>query len=293
MSQRPNYEQLYGVGLLDDLHNYFPALLYDSGSFQTVQDVLQYASLQTRRRFDLFSYGLSAYEMNRGMASGSAVNQVVPDYQFYQVPGPIAAARQTPLGGSPIYEPTRYPVQRTQTQNQPQTQTQTQNQQQNQQQTQQQTQNQPQIQRRPRHVQYVVDFEEEEQYNRQPHLSTAMLTALFAGLHPATPTELSALADLVIRLGTTDTAQRLLPVVVRPNQEQITRATEIISPETEQDCAICQDTISVTQQCRKILHCGHGFHKDCIDPWFQQNVQCPVCRFDIREHENQVLNPED
>jgi hypothetical protein len=46
MSNRAsNYETLYGVGLLDDVHNYFPALLYDSDSFRTVQDVLQYVSL--------------------------------------------------------------------------------------------------------------------------------------------------------------------------------------------------------------------------------------------------------
>ena len=76
----------------------------------------------------------------------------------------------------------------------------------------------------------------------------------------------------------------LEPVVVRPTLQQIERATETLTPSSEQDCAICQDTISTSQQCRKILHCGHWFHKDCIDPWFRQNVQCPICRFDIRQH---------
>ena len=55
------YETLYGVGLLDDLHNYFPALLYDIESFRTVQGVLRYIQDQTRNRFDLFSLGSREY----------------------------------------------------------------------------------------------------------------------------------------------------------------------------------------------------------------------------------------
>lgn len=57
----PSYETLYGVGLLDDIHNYFPALLYDSQSFATVPEVLAYVQMQTRQRFDLFSLGRGAY----------------------------------------------------------------------------------------------------------------------------------------------------------------------------------------------------------------------------------------
>ena len=59
------YESLYGVGVLDDIHNYFPALLYEPTSFQTVPEVLAYVQLQTRRRFDLFSLGRAAYIRNQ------------------------------------------------------------------------------------------------------------------------------------------------------------------------------------------------------------------------------------
>ena len=62
MNPNSNYETLYGVGLLDDLHNYFPALLYDSSSFENVQSVLGYIQRQTRNRFDLFSYGQREYQ---------------------------------------------------------------------------------------------------------------------------------------------------------------------------------------------------------------------------------------
>lgn len=56
------YEELYGVGLLDDLHNYFPAILYDSEQFQNVRGILHYIQTQTRNRFDLFSLGHREYQ---------------------------------------------------------------------------------------------------------------------------------------------------------------------------------------------------------------------------------------
>lgn len=45
-------------------------------------------------------------------------------------------------------------------------------------------------------------------------------------------------------------------------------------------CAICQDRGEVTPWRR--LHCGHMYHQQCIDTWFNQNVVCPVCRADVR-----------
>jgi len=56
------YERVYDVGLLDDLHNYFPQLLYRSERFGTVQDVLRYIQEATHRRFNLFDYGRRQYE---------------------------------------------------------------------------------------------------------------------------------------------------------------------------------------------------------------------------------------
>ena len=56
-----NPEIIYGVQLLDDLHNYFPDILYNNQRFTTVQSVLQYITSSTRRRFDLFRYGRSQY----------------------------------------------------------------------------------------------------------------------------------------------------------------------------------------------------------------------------------------
>jgi hypothetical protein len=55
------YETVYGVGLLDDLHNYFPALLYEQHRFHTLRHVFQYVRSQMDTRFNLYRYGASLY----------------------------------------------------------------------------------------------------------------------------------------------------------------------------------------------------------------------------------------
>jgi hypothetical protein len=56
-SQPDDYQYVYNVGLLDDLHNYFPAFLYDSGRFQTPVQVFHYFRSQFNARFNLPSHG--------------------------------------------------------------------------------------------------------------------------------------------------------------------------------------------------------------------------------------------
>ena len=52
------YTQHYYVPLLDDLHNYFPDLLYGPlEQFQTTQDVLRYIQSQVHTRFNLYNSG--------------------------------------------------------------------------------------------------------------------------------------------------------------------------------------------------------------------------------------------
>jgi len=52
MNYLPPY---YGIQLLDDIHNYFPDVLYNSGRFTNVASLLEYIQSQTRERFDRFS----------------------------------------------------------------------------------------------------------------------------------------------------------------------------------------------------------------------------------------------
>lgn len=207
----------------------------------------------------MYSFGLSAYEDGdtRRASGGTGAGSSDP-YQFYQ-----STSRSTRTSPAPAPAPAPTPASAAATRATTNT-----------------------------AYHYVVDLGDEHIEIGEPNLnsmlSPTLLTTLLAGFQPRMRTntqvdELSAVANLLLRLSGA-TPNRLEPVIVRPTAEQIAEATEIARTQTEQDCAICQDTISVTQDCRKILHCGHWFHKDCIDPWFQQNVQCPICRYDIREY---------
>ena len=53
----PAYQYIYNVGMLDDLHNYFPAFLYDTGRFQTLPQAFSYMRSQMNSRFNLQAYG--------------------------------------------------------------------------------------------------------------------------------------------------------------------------------------------------------------------------------------------
>lgn len=48
-------------------------------------------------------------------------------------------------------------------------------------------------------------------------------------------------------------------------------------------CSICQSGYNTQQIIRKINHCGHFYHINCLDQWFENNVKCPECQYDIRE----------
>lgn len=56
-----NYQYVYNVNMLDDLHNYFPDLLYNQEQFQNTRDVLRYIREQTQNRFNLFRRGQNLY----------------------------------------------------------------------------------------------------------------------------------------------------------------------------------------------------------------------------------------
>jgi hypothetical protein len=48
-------QSYYGIQLLDDLHTYFPAILYNPEQFMTVGDLLTYIQTRVHERFDLFT----------------------------------------------------------------------------------------------------------------------------------------------------------------------------------------------------------------------------------------------
>jgi hypothetical protein len=99
------------------------------------------------------------------------------------------------------------------------------------------------------------------------------------------------LLDVPIRTNLQDFLNERVPV--RPTTEQIENATLLYTTtrNLEDNCAICQDTIETGQEVRKLHHCLHCFHRECIDTWFLEDVHCPTCRHDIREVEQNAPPP--
>ena len=96
--------------------------------------------------------------------------------------------------------------------------------------------------------------------------------------------QMDALTDII-----TQQFSNLQDVPVFPTQQQIENATEeytyrIDSNENTSRCPITMDTFEEGDEICKIKPCGHLFKKEALLTWFQTNVRCPVCRYDIREY---------
>jgi len=86
-------------------------------------------------------------------------------------------------------------------------------------------------------------------------------------------------------------------VIVAPTTEQINSATLQYNYSSETNtqntnCPITLDEFQEGEQVTRIEHCGHTFRRDAIQNWFQRNVRCPVCRYDIRESSQQEPLPQ-
>ncbi len=212
--QNSTYQVYYGIQIFDDLHNYFPDILYNPGRFNTVQSLLTYIGSQARGRFDLFS---------NAQRSQQRVQQ--PQQQV-----PIRIVRSS--------------------------------------------------------------------VTRPANPVTSLLNQLDSALPPATTyipqTNVNDLLTTLIGLSALtgiDNGQFMEPVPVAPSQDQINRSSQLRSATAQDEsvrCSICQDTYASGQAVRRIGHCSHEFHRGCIDTWFQSNVHCPICRYDIRGDDEEV-----
>jgi hypothetical protein len=85
-------------------------------------------------------------------------------------------------------------------------------------------------------------------------------------------------------------------VVVRPTRQQIQNASRIVSYRDIQSplseiCPITLERFNPDDMVRQIHSCGHIFCQSAFIEWFDSNVRCPVCRYDIRNYTNNNLIP--
>jgi hypothetical protein len=83
--------------------------------------------------------------------------------------------------------------------------------------------------------------------------------------------------------------QTMSPVLVIPTEDQINRSTRFIMFESiespiNSSCPITHEEFSNNDMVLQIV-CGHIFNNEAIRIWFQSNVRCPICRYDIRDYQ--------
>jgi hypothetical protein len=89
------------------------------------------------------------------------------------------------------------------------------------------------------------------------------------------------------------------PVPIIPTALQIQNSTQnfiysdIVNP-ISTSCPISLEPFEEGVEICRIKHCRHLFKRSCLMSWFQRNVRCPVCRYDIRDYveENTESDPE-
>lgn len=287
---QPPYEVLYGSPLLDEIHNHFPALLYEPDGFSNTRDVLSYIQRQMRRRYDLYSYGLRNYRRPQPEVGASTSTNVTPSYAPSFAPRRAAATTQR--GAPPRRQVVPEWTEATITVD---------------------VSGPP-----PPAAQvvsaaglpaasnvYVSPFAPNPTTQVSPFSPLALLGTLLGPADAPQPepdttiSDVQAAQSLLSLLGgigntqgtrTTLFSDFLNPVVVRPTQRQIDIASTLGSIPAEIDrCAICQDDFQNSRDGRKLNACGHWFHRTCIDTWLQRNVRCPICRHDIRMPPSPVL----
>ena len=240
----PDYQTVYGVGLLDDLHNYFPAFLYEQGRFQTLPQAFSYFRHQLNTRFNLFSYGASLHRDSAPAAPTprqpqaytwtapahtplrSARDDLAADVASLNFLTTLLGARDTRvtslgLGGLGLGS-----------------------------------------------LGLGAGLSAQPRAGQVPQGLSPFGAAVPQGLAPDAWAAFNA--PVVVRPSET---------VLAANTELVVGST---IPLTQRNCSVCQDVIVPTDECRRLKPCQHVYHRTCIDQWFVRSVACPTCRHDIR-----------
>jgi hypothetical protein len=269
MAFRTSFERVYGFELLDELHNFFPELMYDDTIFNDHMAAYMrhrvrtlfpnvytrnenmyniYERVNRRRNYDVWrdsyfpSIAAPPPPRNTTFQIPVARNRIDVDVSGAEAPGletppPITRGRLlgvNTLGG------TRAPR---------------------------------------REISWFAGSFPRQQTKEPTPLIYTEDTTLTTGL-----LNLLGLGLMGTGAGAGAGAGLFQDVEVSLTTEQITAGSQIreaadVPPETV--CAICLDHPSEDSSWRA-LRCSHMYHTECIDTWFRSHVACPVCRTDLR-----------
>lgn len=293
---------LYSISLLNDLHNWFPDILYNPGRFRNVQDLLEY--IQQVADVNPYTRGLQQYIAHQNQHHSRSYSQHQSTYH----PPPATGSRRYPSaagasastsasasasnasvdsngsslsgrGGFPFEFGPRTPAStatlapftsiplRTSV-----------------------------AERRTSVPTNRTMSETTYEYTATTNVNGNPVTARVRSL-PVTTAILEmeegdsygdSMTSILQQLLSPNILRNFLDqtVEVAPTDAQLQQASTLYTAEQKEDdnCAICQDSMEEQQQLRRLNHCHHTFHRSCVDTWFRTNVHCPTCRHDIREH---------
>jgi hypothetical protein len=226
-------QNIYPCQLLNDLHNYFPELLYNPVRFRSVPDVLLY--IRQVAQTSPYAVALQQYSMQQ-----QSQQQQPQQSQHHQQQSRMGFRQDQGVNRRTTQQSVSYSVQPS--------------------------------------TQFLTAFlgEPSSPVRLTSNANNVLLNTLISGLF----------GDVLLG----NDMQQFLDqrVLVSPTAEEIDSATNVFTPNTQQPdlCTICQDEIEANQQVRRINHCTHYFHKNCIDTWLTTSVHCPTCRHDIRESDS-------
>lgn len=63
-----------------------------------------------------------------------------------------------------------------------------------------------------------------------------------------------------------------------PSRRLLLENSTIIDAPVGEQCAICHEQYLDNENIRKLTTCSHSFHSQCIENWFNEQYNCPICR---------------
>jgi hypothetical protein len=83
-------------------------------------------------------------------------------------------------------------------------------------------------------------------------------------------------------------------IAVIANEQQIQNATRTFHFTTDMSninmsCPITLEDFQENELICQIKHCRHVFKDSALKSWFERNVRCPVCRYDIRDYPDETV----
>jgi hypothetical protein len=265
------YEPVYGFSLMDELHNFFPELLYDDALFGSetmswmrhrVQSLFPHAYVRQQNMYMMYSasermnaYARWHHDHFDTFSAGRGALQPPPAPRrgaAHVMPGRGAGAIYTPAAPFPPPPAPTAPTAST-------------------------ARNAP------------VDISGAAPANLLPPRSSrnqGALPSLFTSLIYEVPEPVFNDFNVAANLLNLFNINSFTDVTVAPTHTQIEAASVIrLYDEVPEDqtCSICMEHDAANGELNwRELRCGHKFHILCIDTWLTSHVQCPICRADIR-----------